>query len=387
MGSGAIKESENQSLRQIEHVRNKLRREIRTLEDKHALVKSELKDIHQNELRDLKEENTKLIIEESQKKEKILSSIKNNLQITKDLTDKHLKNIKEESDNRLEQIQTKNNADYEKAIQDKQHDLKVLDDKFKEENFKIHREGKKSISEMDNTLSDQYNERKNQLLTRITHQEREFIQRFNQQNKEHNELKQDLDKRNEKDILLTHKKQNETMSKLTNAHDKELKIKDENFRKGLKDQEVFYHDKYASNQKFYKAETDNLDNRYHKLVNNMKNSFAKELTKTEQRLSDSFYQLAELKPEWKRTENGVQVRVKIPEYSKQDIQLNINSKEVVLHFHRRYADQNESINGISNKVHKVESYTSRFDTGVILDPKKIKSSYENGEMIYEIAKA
>jgi HSP20 family molecular chaperone IbpA len=387
MSSGAIKESEKLNIRQLEHVKNKLRREVRSLEDQHNLAKEELKRVHQDEINDVKIGSLKQINSETERKDKILSTIKDNLQATKDLTDKQLKNIKVESKNQIQLVKDKTSDDYEKVIQDHNTDLHFLDEKYKDQSRIIHQDGKKNIAEINDNLNEQYSDRKAQLLSRINLQENEFKTRINHQNKEHENTKVVLDDKNKKEIIQTHKTQHHQIAKLKKSHDDDMTKRDLEYRKGIKEQEVFFNNKYQKNQKIYKTEADNLDNRYKSLVNNMKNDIAKELKKTQERQEDTFYQFTELRPTWKNTEQGVEVQVNIPEYSKQDIQISINHKEVLLHFNRRYSDSNKGMDGIVNRLNKVESYTSKIDTGMFLDPKTVKSSFENGVMTYQIKKA
>ncbi len=385
--SGAIKDLENQNIRQIGHLKRKLNREISTIEDQHYGHKAELLELHKKEINDTKIENQTQILKESAKKEQVLSEIKNNLQVTKDLTEKHLHTLKDEAKTKAEQIQHKNSEDYERAMQEHQFNLKMLDDKYKDESYKINRNGKNAISSMSDQLSYQYTERKNQLLNRINYQEREFDERTKTQNRLHEQTKQNLTLRNKKELMENHQKQEIQMTKIKSAHESDLKREDKNYREGLKDLKKFYSDKYNINQTQYKAEADNLDGRFNNLMNNMKNKFSQELKRTEDRLSDQFYQFSELRPTWRETEKGVEVKVKVPEYSKQDLQLSLNRKEIVLHFNRRYSDQNQSLDGTVNRLNKVETYSSRIQTGILLDPKKISSRYENGNMIYNIEKA
>jgi len=385
--SGAIKDLENQNIRLIGHLKRKLNREINTIEDQHNGQKSELIELHKKEINDSKIENQRQILQESAKKEQVLSEIKNNLEVTKEITEKHLKNLQDESKIKTEQVQQKTSGDYERVLQEHQFDLKMLDDKYKDESYKIQRNGKNAISNMNDQLSYQYNDRKNQLLNRINYQEREFDERTKTQNRVHEQTKQNLVTKNKKELFETHQKQEVQMSKLKVNHNADIKKEDGNFRQGLKELKNFYTDKYSQNQKQYKSEADNLDNRFNNLMNDMKNRYSQELKRTDERLEDQFYQFSELRPTWRETEKGVEVKVKVPEYSKQDLQLSINKKEVVLHFNRRYSDHNKSLEGVENRLSKVETYSSRIKTGILLDPKKITTNYENGVMTYLIEKS
>ena len=79
--------------------------------------------------------------------------------------------------------------------------------------------------------------------------------------------------------------------------------------------------------------------------------------------------------------------MKVPEHSKTDVQLTINGKEAIVSFNRRFADASKEADGTINKVNKVESFTTRLQTGHFLNAKSMKSSYEDGTMTYVIKKA
>ncbi len=106
-----------------------------------------------------------------------------------------------------------------------------------------------------------------------------------------------------------------------------------------------------------------------------------------QRSQDPFYQFVELKPTVEKTETGVRIMVQVPEHSKQDLQLNLNGKEAVVNFNRRYIDNQIDQTGNKSRISKIETLSTRLQTGIFLDSKSVKSSYENGVMTYDIKKA
>lgn len=124
-----------------------------------------------------------------------------------------------------------------------------------------------------------------------------------------------------------------------------------------------------------------------KVVEDLKASLTKEITKTATRNSDPFYQFDSLRPKLSQYEDRVEVQVEIPEHSKEDVQLTIHGKEAIVNFNRRYNDASKTPEGTIHKINKVETFTSRVPTSHILDPKSVKSTYENGVMTYVIKKA
>jgi HSP20 family molecular chaperone IbpA len=387
MNSGVIKESENQTQRHLQQVKSRLRREINSLEDQHKEVKEDLAVIHQNELRDLQLDHNQKIVEEIQRKEKIVGELKSNLEVTKKMTDKELKNIKDFSQEKTKELNAKNKFEYEKKLNDNEFELKVLNDKFNDSVRKIHQDGNKKIALTDGEMKKELIFSKEENLKKLAEANEEHDLRSNEQIKKHNNLKKDLEKRNETEILTTHKDHQTKIKMMTALHQDEFQKKTELQKSELEDQKKLHLDKYQRNQTLYKSEADNLDQRYDKLVNDMKTNLVTEFKKTEEKLADPFYQFTDLRPSWRQTVEGIEIKVKIPEYSKQDLHLTLNNKEVVLNFHRRYADKNTAPDGSQNKVSKVESFSTRIDTGVFLNPKDIKSSYENGYVTYVIKRA
>ncbi len=114
---------------------------------------------------------------------------------------------------------------------------------------------------------------------------------------------------------------------------------------------------------------------------------AKEVEFKNNRAEDKFFEFVELKPIIEQTETGIKIKVKIPDHSKQDLQLNLNGKEAVVNFNRRYIDNKKDDFGNVSRISKIETLSSRLQTGIHLDPKSVKASYQDGVMTYEIKKA
>jgi HSP20 family molecular chaperone IbpA len=118
----------------------------------------------------------------------------------------------------------------------------------------------------------------------------------------------------------------------------------------------------------------------------MKTDLKETLETSVKRSDDPFYKFTQLDPTLKQFEDRVEVSVKIPDHAKTDVQLTIHGKEAIINFNRRYDDSRKE-NGSTNKLHKVESFTSRLMTNHHLDPKSVKSQYVDGVMTYIIKRA
>ncbi len=174
---------------------------------------------------------------------------------------------------------------------------------------------------------------------------------------------------------------------MTEVHTNHLEQKDQNYRKGLKDQDLFFEKKYEGQLTSHNDQYKRLEEKNKKLVEDLKTSLTKEITKTAERNNDPFFKFETLKPKLKTFEDRVEISVEIPEHSKQDVQLTFNGKEAIINFNRRFADAAKEVDGTINKINKVETFTSRLQTGMFLNAKTMKSSYENGVMTYVVQKA
>lgn len=387
MSTGNIKDMERLSNQQVETLKRHKEREIKAIESNHQNYKAEIINAHKGERIELQDENQRQVAQEAEKKEKVLAEMRSHLQTTKEITDKQLKDLQENSSEVRQSVSQGLEVDRERALAENQLHLEEQNVRFQAESRKVNQEGKKNINEMTRFMNEQYADQQGHLQKKVNDQSTAFTDRYNYETREHKKLMDQTINQSKRERLGLNSRQQGELSKMTNAHTENVEKRDSEYRKGLKEQDVFFDKKYQVNHAAHTKDANTLDERYHAMMNKMKLNLSKEMTKTEERLADEFYHLTELRPTWSRKEDTVEIKVSIPEYSKQDIQLFTNGKEAVLNFNRRYSDSNQSPEGIKNKVNKVETFTARIPTDIFLDAKSVKSSYENGVMTYTIKKA
>lgn len=385
--TGSVKDMERLYNQQIETLKRRQERSIKNMNDAHQTYKAELKKSHEGEIIDLQNENLRHVNLEAEKKEKVLAEMRGHLQSTQEITGKQLKELQENAAKSQQGISQKLSENREHTLADNQLALEEMNDRFQTETRKINQDGKNSINEMNRSMNEQYSSQQGHLQKKINDQSMAFADRFNYESREHQKMMDNALHHNKHERLNLNSRQQGEISKMTNAHTQLVEQRDTEYRKGLKEQDVFFEKKYKVNHEAHTKDANNLDERYNDMMNKMKIGLAREMAKTEERHDDPFYHLTELRPTWSRQEDNVVIKVKIPEYSKQDIQLFINGKEAILNFNRRYTDTNKSPDGISNKVSKVETFSARIPTDVFLNAKSVKSSYENGVMTYTIKQA
>lgn len=385
--SGAIRDVEKISQRQIETVKRRNEREIKKMEDLHQDYKADIQKAHSNEIVDLQHQNHSHIDKESQKKEKVLEEMKTHLQVTKDLTEKELKSLKNNSEKEKLENHKRLSADRERINSENQLYLDELNDRFNQSSRQITSDGRNRLEEMKTNMQGEYLETQQFQDKKIQDQTAEFTTRFTNDSKNYKQMKDSQDTQFKKERLSTNVRQQTELSKMSKVHVDHIEQKDGEYRKGLKEQELFFEKKYEGQLGRHSQEFKTLEEKNKKVVDSLKQSLANEIKKTADRNDDPFFKFETLKPQLKQYEDRVEVTVEVPDHSKQDLQLTTNGKEAVLSFNRRFADANRETDGTVNKINKIESFMTRIKTDHFLDAKSIKSTYDNGAMTYVIKKA
>lgn len=382
----SIQDLSKLSARQMETLKKKQSREMSRLEDGHQNLKAEMKKSHEAELVDLQHENIRHVSNESDKKEKVLTQMKHHLDETRKLTDKQIKELK---DNVSKTTQT----EHQKLSVERDR-LKSENDLYLEDmNYRFANEQKKVATETQNQLAQLKDHRQSELSdteayyqNKISGQTNQFTEKFQADGRNYKKIKDDQDKQFKTERMSTNQRQQQDMAKLTTSHNQHLEVRDTEYRKGLKEQDGMFEKKYAENLKLRNDELTRLNELNAKVMTKMKAELQEKLTTTINRSDDPFYKFTELNPKLKTFEDRVEIQVEIPEHSKEDVALTIHNKEAIISFNRRYDDTRKD-QGVTNKLHKVESFTTRLATDHHLDAKSVKSSFEDGVMTYVIKRA
>lgn len=382
----SIKDLEKIGARQIETLRKKQNREIKHMEEGHSALKSEIKKVQANELVDLQDETQRKLASENDKKEKVLMQMKTHLDNTKNLTEREIKDLKDFSEKFKKEEQQKLSIQRETIKDENELYLDDLNYRFKTAENKLNHEGKTQLNELKHLRSTEIKETEAQYDMQIKNQKGEFTEKFQAESQLQQKLNDDLHKQFKDQRAHANLAQQTEMVKVTNTHNNALEVKDDEFRKGLKNQDEFFEKKYAFTLGKRNEELKGLEDKNAQVLTKMKQELAANLKTTVNRADDPFYSFTELKPTLKEFEDRVEIKVKVPEHSKADMQLTIHAKEAIVNYNRRYDDTRKD-EGILNKLHKVESFTSRVMTSHHLDPKSVKATYEDGVMTYVVKHA
>ena len=382
----SINDIDKLSATKIDSLKRKQNHELARLQEGHSLHKAEIKHAHKNEIVDLQHQNLTELASESDKKEKVLSQMKHHLDMTKKMTDKEIQELKLKTRDDKNNLNETLSADKDKKRAEHDLFLEDLNHRFTNTHNELVGENREKLTKLSNEKGEELSSKEAHFNNRLETQTDQFSTRFRKDEQNYKQLKNDQDTQFKKERLGTNLRQQIEMDKLTTTHNKTLEVKDDNFRKGLKDQNLFFEKKYSENLKTRNDELNRLEDLNKKVESKIKGELQEKIETKINRSDDPFYRFTELKPNLQQFEDRVEITVSIPEHSKSDVQLTINNKEAVISYSRRYDDARKEGNA-TNKLHKVESFTTRLTTENFLDAKSVKSSYADGIMKYVIKRA
>lgn len=385
--SGAIRDTEKLMQRRLEMARSRGERELKAVEAMNVSRKEDLKKSHTAELVDIQSNHFNHINLESEKKEKILSEMKNQLDQTKKITDKELKNLKDHSVKVKSETYQNLSMNRERINEENELFLEDMNNRFNQQSKKINHEGKLRVEQAKSSKNKELSDVQIEGNHKVQTQTEEFNTRFSHDANNYKNLKTTQDSTFKKVREVTNQKQQAQMSKLSTDHTNHYEKKDNDFRKGLSEQELFFEKKYTAQLNRHQDEFKVLDAKNKKVVEDLKTNLTREITKTSNRNDDPFFKFETLKPRLQYFDDRVEVKVDVPEHSKTDVQLTVNGKEAIVGFTRRFADANKDHDGTINKINKIESFSTRLKTDYFLDAKSLKTNYDNGTMTFILKKA
>lgn len=385
--SGDIRDLEKLNTRMVESLKRRQGREINQLESAHSNHKAELKKAQEAEVVELQNQNHHSLAKESEKKEKVLSEMKHHLEATQNLTDKQLRDLKEQAANVRAQTQGKLSVERDRLGSEHQLYLDEQNERFMTEVRNSNITGQHQVADINQKMQQQYSQTAAHQSKKLNDLTNEFATRFQYETREQDRLKTETDNRYKKERMATNQRQQIELAKMGDTHQSTVETRDVNFRKGLKDQDLFWDKKYEDNLAKRNEELKRLDNLHTQVLDKMKTDLTTEITRMAVRSDDPFYQLGGLRPVLTNHPEHVEIKVKVPEYAKEDLMLTTNNKEAIVNFNRRFTEASREADGTVNRVNKVESYQTRLRADTALDPKSVKSTYKDGTMTYTIKKA
>lgn len=373
-------------VRQIEATRRQQERELKFIRDTHETVKGELKKTQAADTADLRREHQIEISDAEERKAKVLQDTQTNLQNTKDMVEKQIHELKGSLESDKSKLEAKHAEIRDRLVADNELHIEDIHHRYQTLGKRVNQEGEDQIANRKQEQLQRYNANEAEFDGKIHRQKENFTSTFERDHQAFEKAKNLQVRTNQRERLEKHKIHQTEMDKLTVQHETNQKLRDEAFKRDIDKKEHFFEQKYTAQRDRHENNFQNLEAANDKVVNQSKALVAKKLDVYSERREDPFYAFTELSPVLKDLGDSVEVKVEVPPFAKSDLHVSFNQKDVTINFNRRYVDVRKD-GGIESRINKVETMSSQVATGFHLDPKSLKSSYEDGVMTYTIKKA
>jgi hypothetical protein len=382
----SISELSKSQVKQIDATKRKQERELKFIRDTHETVKGELKKAQDADISELRREHQSDIGEAETRKAKILQETQNNLQNTKTIVDKQIHELKGSLADEKNKLENHQALERERLISDNEIHLEDVHHRYQTLSKRVTGEGQDQLSSKKQEQAELYNLNAADFDNKIQQQREHFSTTYERDHNTFEKAKNLQLRTNERQRLEKHKIHLNEMEKLTRQHETDQKIKDEAFRRDVTKKEDFFEKKYTAQRSRHEGNFQNLESMSESVVSKAKADIAQQLKIYTDRKEDPFYDFTELSPVLKDLGDSIEVKVQLPPHAKSDLHLTFNQKDVILNFNRRYVDVRKE-GDLESRINKVETMSSQLNTGAHLDPKSLKSFYEDGTMTYTIKKA
>lgn len=264
----------------------------------------------------------------------------------------------------------------ESDLQFKGHQkFNLLNDKEKMETAKVESEAHRNL----NTLSTNYN-------NKFVDIENDF----------RSKLAQDI--RDHQTQLIQQK--DEFKKSIDLASSKNQRLENEKIR--VQQDELTYLDKYHKNlmdQKIsdFKVKYQNLANEHEQILKNIKTDLDNEVKKLQvstmetkrdlaTKKEDPFYRIEKLEPKVSEEGNFYLLKLNVPAHEKENVHVVTNGRKIKVTLNKRFEEMAEDTDGTVNRSSKTQLYSKEIAVKDLVNPKNTQVKYENGELIYKIAK-
>jgi HSP20 family molecular chaperone IbpA len=367
------------------HRHNK--REVDHVETNHEKRVAEIKKDHEIQIQNVRDDNREKISVELDKKEKALAELKKSLDQTQKLTLSEQKRLQAHHQHRSQEIQTGHQERVSAIVEKNENQIQDLNERFNSKITVLQKQSEMMINDQEERARTRLNNQKDLYTDKIQSQRQNF-----QSTLEHEDKKFSSQLERQKSTIkrtLTNAEKDGQV-KLAQTSEKYVKLNQqatEHQQKSAAEREQLFEKKFQTQLAHHTEIEKNLDGRHTQFLNETKDKLNERVALEEQKSQDSFFKFTELKPTVTPTPEGYEVRVKVPEYAKEEVKLTTNVKELVLTANRRHQDERTSENGVQQKVSKVESLVSRIPVDHVLHARKMTQEWVNGELIFKVFKA
>ncbi|MBY0515487.1 MAG: hypothetical protein K2P81_01160 [Bacteriovoracaceae bacterium] len=383
----SVKEVNSVNQRSLQTLQRKNKSELDHLSKKHELDVEDIKKAHDKDIHQLRDANQIEIAEEVQKKEETLNALKGSIDKTKQITEAEVKRQQIHSNRLKEENQQKTREEIEN-INFRHEDLVQDLNQRQNSNLRdLNEESQLKMKDMQDTNRMAFSNEGEQWRGKINQQRQVFAESYRSEGEKYDHVREKQKTQHKHLLHSQHRKSEQELSQLSEQTVKRHEEVKTHHQKSLVEKENLFEKKYQDQLAKHGESEKNLEGMHSKVLDSAKESLNKRVEIEQNRSNDSFFNFTELRPTIEEQPGQYILRVKVPEYSKEEVLLSSNHKELVLTSNRRYQDERKDADGTMKKVNKVESMTSRIPVSQVLDARKMTKEWKDGELIFTVKKA
>lgn len=352
------------------------------------IQKSELENVkanHQTQLEEARHSHNIQIQDEIAKKEKILADMRDSLEKTKTITQKQINDSQELALKRQQEIQQRQSINVAQTTQSYDEILKDKNERYNQAIKDLGESADIAKNDLELNKNREFRQSRDSWTNKIDQQKTEFNENYVSQQNRFETLKNKQSTTHKNELTQANLKGQKSVAEMNQAQIKQFEKVSDHHSKKLTEQEKFNELKFQENLKLHQGTLNTLDKDFQTEVSKIKDEISTRKAMTQQTAGDPFFAFTELKPQVSENEKNYLIKVKIPEYAKEELRLTSNNRTVSLAFDRRHTDSRQTEHSQS-KVNRVETIVEKFNLPGDFNPRKIQSKYENGHMIFELPK-
>ncbi len=359
--------------------------ELEQMSNNYKTKEEDLKLQNQTEILELADKHTQEKASEFNREEEYIANYQHNLQNQKQLYEKSLAELRRTNELELKNIQTKHTADLEGKFVTNLNAEKDLNNRVNAEKNLFH---ENSLREIKDAQHDEFlavQSVKNKINQNVDNTRAELSPTSARGVIEQKELTR---LKHEKQLEIDRQARSQYImeNQLKNSHRFQLDQEQQKFKQDLQTKQDLFVQKYKETEETQKEYLDRIQQKFEDDLRKLTESHAQKKVIHENKQADAFYRITKIEPKITENEKDYTIALPIAEHERDQVQLTAQGRKVHLGYTRRYNDNTISEDGTRSSSSRSETVAREFNIPHILDPKKITQKYENGNVIFKIAK-
>ena len=340
---------------------------------------------HQEDLLNLTDKHNAEIQNEFVREEEYLANYQKNLQNQKQLYDSSLGDLRSNNEKQLKNIQDKHRIDIDTKYVDHINEEKTINDQINLDKKTFHENALREIKNAKHNEFLKVQDAKYEIDKNVTKSKAALSPTSVQgvlEQKEMTRIKHEKQLEIDRQARQNHIAENQ----LKQSHKFQIEQEQQNFDKNMVSQKSLFEKKFQDAKLTQKEVLDRIQKKFDEDLKTLSESHAQKKTVHQNKLSDSFYRLTNIEPQITDKEKEYHIALKIPEHEKENVQLTAQGRHIHLGYTRRFNDSITAEDGSKVASNRSETVSKEFNLPDIVDPRKVVQKYEDGKVIFRIAK-